>query len=81
MQPAIVVFGDELGEADLARLLHLHNHAEQAAVVITVTCDNIGCTAQQMMAVCGSAHKGVELGAAIAAAHDDGLAPRLADRI
>ena len=77
VEPAVVVFCDELGEADAALLLHLLYHAEQATVVVTVTRYNIGSAAEQVVAVLGTAHEVVELTAAVAAAHDDGLAPRL----
>lgn len=81
MDPAVVILCDELGEAYLPLPLHLLYHTEQPAVVIPVAGDEVGSAAQQMMAVLRSAHEGVQLGAAVAAAHDDGLAPRLADGI
>ena len=77
MYPAVVVLCDELGEADLSRLLHLDDELEQAAVVGSVTCDEVGCAAEEVMAMLGTAHEGVELLAAVATAHDDGLTPRL----
>ena len=40
--------------------------------------NDIGGTAEEMVAILGTAHQGVELFAAIAAAHHDRLAPRFA---
>ena len=77
MEPTVVVLCDELGEADAALLLHLHDEFEQAAVVGPVAGDEVCCAADEVVAVLGSAHEGVELLAAVATAHDDGLAPRL----
>lgn len=81
VEPAVVVLGDELGKLDLARLLHLLDEVEQPSVVGPVAGDEVGGTAQEVMAVLGTAHEGVELLAAVAAAHDDGLAPRCADGV
>ena len=78
MEPTIVVLCDELGEADLSRLLHLYDELEQAAVVGSVPGDEVCSAAEEVVAVLGTAHEVVELTAAVAAAHDDGLAPRLA---
>ena len=78
MEPTIVVLCDELGEADLSCLLHLHDELEQAAVVGSVASDDIGSAAEEVMAMCGSAHEGVELLAAVPRGDHDGLAPRLA---
>ena len=78
MEPTIVVLCDELGEADLSCLLHLHDELEQAAVVGPVASDDIGSAADEVVAVLGSAHEGVELLAAVARGDHDGLAPRLA---
>ena len=77
VEPAVVVFCDELGEADLSRLLHLHDHAKQAAVVGSVPGDEVGSAAEEVMAVLGTAHEVVELTAAVARGYHDGLAPRL----
>ena len=78
MEPTIVVLCDELGEADLSRLQHLHDELEQAAVVGPITGNEVCCTAQEVVAVCGATDEGVELGTSVAATHHDGLAPRLA---
>ena len=78
MYPAVVVLCDELGEADLSRLLHLDDELEQTAMVGPVTGNDIGSAAEEVMAMLGTAHEGVELLAAVAAAHDNGLVPRLA---
>ena len=78
MEPTIVVLCDELGEADAALLLHLHDELEQAAVVGPVAGDEVGSAADEVVAVLGSAHEGVELLAAVARGYHDGLTPRLA---
>ena len=78
MYPTIVVLCDELGEADLSCLLHLHDELEQAAVIGPVAGDEVCCAADEVVAVLGSAHEGVELLASISTADHDGLAPRLA---
>ena len=65
MEPTIVVLCDELGEADSSLLLHLLYHAEQAAVVVAVASDEVGCTADEVVAVCGPTHEGVELGTSV----------------
>ena len=78
MYPAVVVLCDELGEADLSCLLHLDDEFEQTPVVVPVPCDEVGCAAEEVMAMLGTAHEGVEFLAAVAAAHDNGLTPRLA---
>ena len=77
VEPAVVVLCYQLGEADLSRLLHLYDELEQAAVVGSVPSDEVCSAAEQVVAVLGTAHEVVELTAAVAAAHDDGLAPRL----
>ena len=66
MEPAAIALPDELGEADLPRLLHLPYETEQPAVVGPVAGDDIGCTAEHVVAVLGSAHELVELPAAVA---------------
>ena len=76
VEPAVVVLCYQLGEADLSRLLHLYDELEQAAVVGSVPGDEVGSAAEEVVAVLGTAHEVVELPAAVAAAHDDGLAPR-----
>ena len=78
MYPAAIALPNQLGELDAPLLLHLHDEAEQLAVVGPVACNNIGRTAEHMVAILGTAHQGVELLAAIAATHHDRLAPCLA---
>ena len=78
MEPAIVVLCDELGEADVALPLHLYDELEQATVIVAVAGDEVGSAAEEVVAMLGATHEVVELAAAVAAAHDDGLAPRLA---
>ena len=79
--PAAVALKDELGELDAPLLLHLHDEAEQTAVVGPVTSNNIGRTAEDVVAILGTAHQGVELLATLPAADNDRLAPRLAYRV
>ena len=81
MNPAIVVLGNQLREAYLPLALHLHDEAEQAAMIVAATRDEVGSTAQQVMAMLGAAHEGIELWASVARGDDDGLAPRFADGI
>ena len=56
---------DELGEADAPLLLQLLYEAEQAAVIIAVACNEVGSTAQQVVAVEGATHQLVQLLAAV----------------
>ena len=65
MEPTIVVFCDELGEADLSCLLHLHDELEQAAVVGPVASDDIGSTAEEVVAVLDASNERVEFLAAV----------------
>ena len=81
VNPSSISLPDELGETYLPRLQHLLYELEQLAVVGPVACDNIGGTAEEMVAILGASHQGVELFAAIAAAHHDRLAPRFAYRV
>ena len=78
MYPTIVVLCDELGEADLTRLLHLLDEFEQATVVGSITGNDICCTAEEMVTMLGTPDEGVELLAAVPRGYHDGLAPRLA---
>ena len=75
MYPALP---DELGEADAPLLLQLLYELEQAAVIITAACDEVGSTTQHVMAVLRSTHKRVELLAAVATADHYRLSPCLA---
>lgn len=81
MYPAAVGLPNQLGEADATLLLHLLDETEQTAVVGTVAGNDIGSTPEEVVAVLGTTHKLVELLAAIATAHHDGFAPRLADGV
>ena len=81
MNPAAVALPDQLRETYLPLLLHLLDELEQAAVVGTVAGNDIGSTPEEVVAVLGTTHQLVELLAAIATAHHDGFAPRLADGI
>ncbi len=73
MNPAAVALKDKLGELDAPLLLHLLYHLEQAAVVGAVATDDVRCAAEDMVAILGTAHKRVELLAAIPAAHNKEL--------
>lgn len=79
--PSSSTLPDELGKLDPSLPLHLLDEVEQPSVVGPVAGDEVGGTAQEVMAVLRSAHEGIQLGTAVAAAHDDGLAPRLADGV
>ena len=79
--PATVALKDELGELDAPLLLHLHDEAEQTVVISLVARDDVGRAAEDVVAILGAAHQGVELLAAVAAAHRDRLSPRFADGI
>ena len=81
MDPAVVILCDELGEAYLPLPLHLLYHAEQSAVVIPVPGYQVGSTAEEVVAVLGTSDERVELLAAVARGHYDGLSPRLADGV
>ena len=78
MDPAAVALPNQLGEAYLSLLLHLLDETEQLAVVGPVAGDEVGCTAEQVVTILHTAHELVELLAAVARGHHDGLAPRLA---
>ena len=58
--------------------LHLLDEIEQAAVVGLIASDEVGSTAQHMMAVLRPTHEGIEFLATVATAHYDGLTPCLA---
>ena len=75
--PAAVALPYHLGELDVSLLLHPYDEAEQTAVVGLRTTDDIGCAAEDMVAILGTAHKRVELLAAVATTDHDRLAPRL----
>ena len=78
MNPSSIALKDELSELDAPLLLHLHDEAEQTAVVGPVTSNNIGRTAEDVVAILGTTHQGVELLAAVATTDHNRLAPRFA---
>ena len=79
--PAAITLPDELGEANLTRLLHLLDELEQAAVVGSVTSDDVSRAAEHVMAVLHTPDERVEFLAAIARGHHNGLSPRFAYRV
>ena len=81
VEPAKVLLGDELGEANLAFALHLLYELEEPAVIGPIAGNEICSTSDEVMTMLGTANELVELLAAVARAHHDGLAPRLTDRI
>ena len=78
MYPTSVALPYQLSETYLPLLLHLLYELEQLAMVGLRATDDVRCAAEDMVAILGTAYQGVELLAAIPAAHDDGLAPRRA---
>ena len=81
MYPTAVALPDELREAYLPLLLHLLDEFEQTAMVGSVTSDDIGCTAEHVVAVLHASDERVEFLAAVARGHYDGLSPRFADGV
>ena len=81
MYPPPVALPNQLGKLDAPLLMHLLYYFEQLAMIGSVTRNDIGGTAEEMVAILGASHQGVELFAAIAAAHHDRLAPRFAYRV
>ena len=78
MQPAASAFADELGEAYLPLGVHLPYEVEESVVVGRRAADDVGGTAEEVVAVGDAAHEFVEARAAVARGHLDGCAPRLA---
>ena len=78
MYPSSVALPDELRKLDAPLLLHLHDEAEQTAVVGPITSNNIGGTAEDVVAILGTAHQGVDLLATVATTDHNRLAPRFA---
>ena len=78
VQPAASAFADELGEAYLPLGVHLPYEVEESVVVDRRAADDVGGTAQEVVAVGDAAHEFVEARAAVARGHLDGCAPRLA---
>ena len=81
MYPPPVALPNQLGKLDAPLLMHLLYYFEQLAMIGSVTRNDIGGTAEEMVAILGASHQGVELFAAIAAAYHDRLAPRFAYRV
>ena len=81
MNPTSIALPDELREAYLPLLLHLLDEFEQTAVIGPVACDDIGCATEHVVTVLHTPDERVELLAAIATGHHDGLAPRFADGV
>ena len=81
MYPSPIALKDELGEANLPLLLHLLYHLEQPAVVSLVTSNDIRSATEEVVAVLHAPNERVELLAAVARGHHDGLSPRFADGV
>ena len=81
MNPPSIALPNKLSKPNLPRLLHLLYEFEQAAMIGPITSDDIGCATQHVMAVLHTPDERVELLAAVATAHHDGLAPRFADGV
>ena len=81
MNPPPVALPNKLSKPNLPRLLHLLNEFEQTAVIGLVACDDIGSTAEHVVAVLHTPDERVELLTAVARGHHDGLAPRFADGV
>ena len=78
VNPSPVALPNQLGKLNLSRLLHFHNKFEQTVMVGLVTSDDIRRAAENVVAILGTAHQGVELLAAVARGHHDRFAPRFA---
>ena len=78
MNPTTITLPNELSEAYLALLLHLHDEAEQLAMVGTVACDDIRSTAKEVMTVLRASNKRVEFLTAITAADHYWFSPHFA---
>ena len=81
MYPSSVALPDELRKLNAPLLLHLHDEAEQTAVVGSATRNDVRRTAEDMVAVLHPSDERVELLAAIPATHHDRLSPRFAYRV
>ena len=78
MYPASIALPDKLSKAYLALLLHLHDEAEQLAMVGTVACDDIRSTAKEVMTVLRASNERVEFLTAITAADHYWFSPHFA---
>ena len=81
MNPAAVALPYQLRETYLPLLLHLLDELEQATVVGTVAGDDIGRTAEEVVAVLHASDERVEFLAAVARGHHDRFSPRFADGV
>ena len=81
MYPPSVAFPYQLGKLDAPLPVHLLYHLEQPAMVGSVTSDDIGGAAEDVVAVLHAPDERVEFLAAIARGHHDGLAPRFSDGV
>jgi hypothetical protein len=81
VNPPSVAFPYQLGKLDAPLPVHLLDELEQTAMVGSVTSDDIGSTAEHVVAVLHTPDERVELPAAIARGHHDGLSPRFADGV
>ena len=81
MNPAAIALKGELGKLDAPLPVHLLYEFEQSAMVGSVTCDDIGCTAEHVVAILHTPDERVELLAAVARGYHDGFSPRFADGV
>ena len=81
MYPAAIAFKDELGKLNLPLLLHLSYEVEQPAVLRLRACNDIRCTAQQVVTVLCATHELIQLLTAVSATDYYRLTPRLAYRV
>ena len=81
MNPTSIALPYQLREAYLPLLLHLLDELEQTAMVGSVTSDDIGGAAEEVVAVLHTPDEGVEFLTAVARGHHDGLSPRFADGV
>ena len=81
MNPTSIALPNKLSKPNLPRLLHLLDEFEQAAMVGSVTSNDICCTTQHVVAVLHTPDERIELLAAVARGHHDGLSPRFADGV
>lgn len=79
--PSSAAFPNELCEPDGSLLLHLDDEAKQFAVFGPCAADEVGSTAEDVVTVLGTAYQGVQLFAAVSAAHDDRSTPCCAYRV
>ena len=78
MNPPSVAFPYQLGKLDAPLPVHLLYELEQAAVIGSVTSDDIGCAAEEVVTVLHAPDERVEFLAAVATADHYRFTPCLA---